>query len=235
VADRQLLRDSMRLVLARLMRPLRWRNPRATARMLLAFAKAERSSFYDMMEAANASADGKRKAQYLAHAVDEQRHAKMFTLRALELDPSRAGDASLYQVDFEHLFLRLGEAKFISFVHLGEKRGRAQMQLFRDELQALEGTARADTKTRALLDAVMRDETQHEAYSLELSRELGGSLIGARAWELRRGWVRAGAAVTGQLYTVLMSVLYLALFPLALITKNPLSLRQRGEGRGEGP
>jgi hypothetical protein len=32
-----------------------------------------------------------------------------------------------------------------------------------------------------------------------------------------------------------MSVLYLALFPLALITKNPLSLRQRGEGRGEGP
>jgi len=188
--------------------------------MLLDFAKAERSSFYDMMEAANASADVTRKAQYVAHAVDEARHAKMFTLRALELDPSRASDASLFHADFEHLFTTLGEARFISFVHLGEHRGRAQMQLFRDELQALEGTPRADTKTKALLDAVMRDEVQHESYSLALSHQLGGSLAGARFWELRRGWLRAGAAVTGLVYTALMSVLYLALFPLALIEKS---------------
>lgn len=187
--------------------------------MLLDFAKAERSSFYDMMEAANATSDLARKAQYVSHAVDEARHAKMFTLRALELDPSRAGDPALYTSDFEHLFTRLGEAKFISFVHLGERRGRSQMQLFRDELTALEGTAKADTKTRALLDAVMRDEVNHEAYSLALSKELGGSLVGARAWELKRGWLRAGALVTGLVYTALMSVLYVLLFPLALIEK----------------
>jgi hypothetical protein len=209
----------VRLLLARLMRPFRWRSARGTARMLLAFAKAERSSFFDMMEAANATADVKRKAQYVAHAVDEARHAKMFTLRALELDPTRAGDPALTTSDFEHLFTRLGEAKFISFVHLGERRGRSQMQLFRDELQALEGTARADTKTRALLDAVMRDELNHEAYSLELSRQLGGSLVGARAWELRRGWVRAGAALSGLVYTLLMSAVYLLLFPLAALEK----------------
>jgi rubrerythrin len=208
------------LLLARLVRPFRWRSPRTTARMLLDFAKAERSSFYDMMEAANASADVDRKAQYVAHAVDEARHAKMFTLRALELDPSRVSDASLFHADFEHLFTTLGEARFISFVHLGERRGRAQMQLFRDELQALEGTPRADTKTRALLDAVMRDEVQHESYSLALSQQLGGSLAGARFWELRRGWLRAGAAVAGLVYTALMSVLYLALFPLALVEKS---------------
>ena len=209
----------MRLILARLMRPLRWRNPRSTSRMLLAFARAERSSFYDMMEAANATADLPRKAQYVAHAVDEARHAKMFTLRALELDPSRATDPSLFQSDFEHLFTRLGEARFMAFVHLGERRGRAQMQLFRDELQALEGSPRADPKTRALLDAVMKDETQHERYSLALTHALGGSLVGARAWELRRGWLRAGAAATGFVFTVLTSVLYLLLFPLALIEK----------------
>lgn len=187
--------------------------------MLLEFAKAERSSFYDMMEAANASSDPARKAQYVSHAVDEARHAKMFTLRALELDPSRAGDPALYTSDFEHLFTQLGEAKFISFVHLGERRGRSQMQLFRDELTALEGTAKADTKTRALLDAVMRDEVNHETYSLALSKELGGSLLAARAWELKRGWLRAGALVTGLVYTALMSVLYVLLFPLALIEK----------------
>ncbi len=209
-----------RLLLARLLRPFRWRNPRSTSRMLLAFARAERSSFYDMMEAANASPDVQRKAQYVAHAVDEARHAKMFTLRALELDPSRATDPSLFHSDFEHLFTRLGEPRFISFVHLGERRGRAQMELFRDELQALEGTARADTKTKALLDTVMRDEVQHETYSLALSKALGGSLTGARAWELRRGWLRAGGALSGLVFTALMSVVYLALFPLALIEKS---------------
>ncbi len=217
------------LLLARLMRPLRWRSPGSTSRMLLAFARAERSSFYDMMEAANATVDLPRKAQYLAHAVDEARHAKMFTLRALELDPSRAADPALFHSDFEHLFSRLGEARFMAFVHLGERRGRAQMQLFRDELQQLEGSPRADPKTKALLDAVMKDETQHESYSLALSTTLGGSLAGARAWELRRGWLRAGAAVTGFLFTVSMSLLYLLLFPLALIEKNRKHL-PRGEG-----
>lgn len=207
------------LILARLMRPLRWRSAKSTSRMLLAFARAERSSFYDMMEAANATADLPRKAQYVAHAVDEARHAKMFTLRALELDPSRATDPTLFHSDFEHLFTQLGEARFMAFVHLGERRGRAQMQLFRDELQGLEGSPRADPKTKALLDAVMKDETQHERYSLALTQTLGGSLMGARAWELRRGWLRAGAAVSGLVFTVLMSALYLLLFPLALVEK----------------
>jgi hypothetical protein len=202
-----------------LTRPLRWRNPRSTARMLLAFARAERSSFYDMMEAANSTSDVTRKAQYLAHAVDEARHAKMFTLRALELDPSRATDPSLFQSDFEHLFTRLGEARFMAFVHVGERRGRAQMQLFRDELQALEGTQRADQKTKALLDAVMKDEVQHESYSLALTTALGGSIARAHAWELKRSWLRAGSADTGFVFTTLMSALYLLLFPLALIEK----------------
>ena len=209
----------VRLFFARLMRPLRWRSAKSTSRMLLAFARAERSSFYDMMEAANSTADLPRKAQYIAHAVDEARHAKMFTLRGLELDPSRAADPSLFHSDFEHLFTRLGEARFMAFVHLGERRGRAQMKLYRDELQALEGSPRADPKTRALLDAVMKDETRHESYSLALTRTLGGSLAGARAWELKRGWLRAGAAVTGLVFTVVTSLLYLLLFPLALLEK----------------
>lgn len=210
----------MRLLLARLTRPFRWRNPRSTARMLLDFAKAERSSWYDMMEAANVTTEPSRKAQYLAHAVDEARHAKMFTLRALELDPSRAADPTLYQSDFEHLFTRLGEAKFLAFVHLGEKRGRAQMKLFREELHALEGSPRADTKTKALLDAVMVDEARHESYSLALAQQLGGSFAAARAWEFKRGWLRAGGALTGLVYAALMSALYLLLFPLALLEKR---------------
>jgi len=190
--------------------------------MLMAFARAERSSFFDMMEAANTTSDLKRRAQYLRHAVDENRHAQMFSLRALELDPSLAFDDTLARADFEHLFTRLGEARFLAFVHLGEKRARAQMVMFRDELAGFEGTTRADPKTKALLDAVMADEAEHEAYTKELLSTLSqasNELTGARFWELRRGWLRLGAASSGFVFKVVMWAIYVALAPLALLER----------------
>lgn len=212
----------MRLFFASLLKPFRWRSPRATARMLMAFARAERSSFFDMMEAANQTSELARRAQYLRHAVDENRHAQMFSLRALELDPTLAFDDSLARADFEHLFSRLGEPRFLAFVHLGERRARAQMAMFRDELAAFEGTPRADPKTKALLDAVMADEAHHEAYTRALLSTLtdeGAALRGARFWELRRGWLRAGAASSGLLFTLTMWALYVLLAPLAVLER----------------
>lgn len=223
----------MRLVFARLLKPFRWRSPRATARMLMAFARAERSSFFDMMEAANTTSDLSRRARYLSHAVDENRHAQMFSLRAVELDPTLAFDDSLARADFEHLFTRLGEARFLAFVHLGEKRARAQMVMFRDELAAFEGTARADTKTKALLDAVMVDEAVHESYTREFLAALApeaSELRSARFWELRRGWLRWGAASSGVLFTLTMWTLYVLMAPLALMEqlKAPSASGWRG-------
>ena len=212
----------MRLLFARLLEPFRWRSPRATARMLMAFARAERSSFFDMMEAANTTSDLSRRAAYLRHAVDENRHAQMFSLRAVELDSTLAFDDSVARADFEHLFTRLGEVRFLAFVHLGEKRGRAQMAMFRDELAAFEGTARADTKTKALLDAVMVDEAVHESYTREFLSTLApeaSELRSARFWELRRGWLRWGAASSGVLFTVTMWTLYVLLAPLAVMER----------------
>lgn len=212
----------MRLVFARLLKPFRWRSPRATARMLMAFARAERSSFFDMMEAANTTSDLSRRAKYLSHAVDENRHAQMFSLRAVELDPTLAFDDSVARADFEHLFTRLGEARFLAFVHLGEKRARAQMVMFRDELAAFEGTTRADTKTKALLDAVMVDEAVHESYTHEFLSTLApeaSELRSARFWELRRGWLRWGAASSGVLFMLTMWTLYVLMAPLALMER----------------
>jgi rubrerythrin len=190
--------------------------------MLLAFARAERSSFFDMMEAANRTTDVSRRAAYVRHAVDENRHAQMFSLRALELDPSLAFDDSLARADFEHLFTRLGEERFLAFVHLGERRARAQMALFRDELAALEGSARADTKTKALLDAVMADEERHEVYTralLEGLEPVGGALRAARWWELRRTWLRMGAASSGGVFSVVMTLVFVLLAPLAALER----------------
>lgn len=209
----------MRLIFARLTRPLRWRSPRATARLLAAFARAERSSYFDMIAAANATTSTERRAHYLAHAIDEQRHAKLFRQRALELDPTLAFVPQTFHADFERLYERLGEAQLMAFVHLGEQRGRAQMMLYRAELGALTNSAREDVKTMRIFEAVLSDEERHEAYSLTLLQQLGGSLRKARAWELWRGWLRAGSHISSALFVITMSLLYILLLPLALLER----------------
>ena len=211
----------MRVQLARLTRPLRWSSPRAAARLFMAFARAERSSYYDMMAAAEQSPELTRRAQYLLHANDEQRHALMFTLHAQSLDAAVGGDPREQRADFERLFEKLGEHAFLAFVHCGELRGRRQLALYRDELAAL-----GDDKGRALLDAVLVDEARHEHYTRQLLLELlkneaavRSALRRARLWELTRSWLRAGRAVGAGLFTLGMRATYLLLFPLAWIER----------------
>lgn len=210
----------MRVLLARLTARLRWSSPRRAAKLLMAFARAERSSYYDLIAAARLCSEPARRALYLRHACDESRHALMFTLRAEQLAADVAADPHEQHADFEHLFERLGEERFLAFVHAGERRGRAQLAMYRDEL-----ARRGDDKSRALLDAVLGDEARHEQYTREQlaqlvgERAVGSTLLRAQAWELARGWLRAGSAVSSLLFAAGMRVLYLLLFPLALVVR----------------
>lgn len=211
----------MRLLLARLSAGLRWSTPRRSARLLLQLARAERASYYDLMAAARLCPDVTRQAAYLRHAIDENRHALMFGLRAEQLDPGSARAGREQRVDFEQLYARLGEPRFLAFVHLGERRGRRQLQLYRDELHA-----RGDERGRAMLDAVLVDEARHEASTAQALRGLLGSehevrraLWLARAWELARGMRRAGRGLGNALFLAGMWLLYLLLWPLALLLR----------------
>ena len=202
----------MWLLGARLTRWFRWRTPRATARLLLKLAHAERSSFYDLIEAANGSADLARRALYLRHATDEQRHATMFRLRALELDPSLA--SAPFHVDFEHLYTSLGEPRFLGVVHLGERRGRAQLTLYRDELSR----GARDLKTRAIFDAILKDEAQHESYTEALVT--AAARRWAWWWEARRAWRRLGARPARALFTVSMWVVFGVMAPFSYLSRQ---------------
>lgn len=185
----------------------------------MAFARAERSSYYDMIAAARLSTNADRRAAYLRHASDEARHALMFTLRAEQLDRSVASHPREQHADFEHLFERLGELRFAAFVHLGERRGRRQLSIFRDEL-----ALRGDDKSRALFDAILVDEARHESYTLEIVTQLAGNarkeIRRAVRWELWRSWLRAGRALSGAIFAWSMRVVYVLMFPLALIEKR---------------
>ncbi len=123
--------------------------------------------------------------------------------------------------DCESLFERLGELRFLAFVHRGEQRGRRQFESYSAHF------ARAgDDRMRALFDAILVDERRHEAYTGALLQEVAGgaratrrALRAAALWEAWRTWRRAGRTVAGVVYGTAMRALYLVLAPLALVLR----------------
>ncbi|MGE0550041.1 MAG: ferritin-like domain-containing protein [Kofleriaceae bacterium] len=210
----------MRRTLVRLVTPLVWRVPGHGARKLYGFARAEQGSRIDLLQAAQHTSSLARRAQYLRHALDETRHAAMFWRRSTELRGDEQRPVFGPPVaDVEHLFERLGEARFLAFVHRGERRGREQFELY-----ARHFGRRGDTRTQKLFEAILVDEHRHERYTRELLVEVAGSEQAARRelrwavmWEAWRGWRRAGRALAGALYMVAMTAIYLVAGPIAAV------------------
>jgi len=216
----------MSAVFARLINPIVWRIPGNGARKLFSFSLAEHGSMLDLCAAANQTTSPERQAAYLRHLLDERRHANMFAARSTEL---RAKDnletLGFPNADTEDLFERLGEIRFLAFVHRGEKRGRQQFEAYRDWFGGC-----GDNKARAFFDGIIRDEQRHESYTFQLLTDLTGGPSGARkelrraaAWEAWRRWRRLGRFIAEKVYFPLMLVVYglLAPFALALAVSRP--------------
>ncbi len=210
----------MTALLARIVNPIVWRIPGHGARKLFGFSLAEHGSMLDLTAASALTPSPERKALYLRHMLDETRHARMFAVRSSELRQSEGRQSfGIPSADFENLFERLGEVRFLAFVHLGEKRGRAQFETYRDWF-----ARSGDTKTRALFDAIVRDEKRHESYTRELLVELAGGerqardqLVKAALWEAWRTWRRLGRTAAGAFYFVAMTLLYACLAPFVAL------------------
>src|SRR5215831_6419583 len=166
----------MSALLAKVVNPVVWRIPGHGARKLYSFSLAEHGSMLDLKAAARLTASPERSAAYVRHLLDETRHARMFATRSAELRAAE-GKASFGfpSADIENLFERLGEVRFLAFVHRGECRGRQQFETYSDWF-----ARRGDVKTRAMFDAIVRDETRHETYTRELLVELAGGEGAAR-------------------------------------------------------
>ena len=212
----------LHVLLSRIVNPIVWRLPGRPARMLFSFAHAEAGSRLDLLTAARLTPSVERRALYLQHANDEARHAMLFELRSAELR-RRAGCAPLgvVRADSESLFERLGELRFLAFVHAAEGRGRRQFEGYRAHFART-----GDDRMRALFDAVLADERRHEAYTGELLLAQAGGAGGRRRalrraalWEAWRTWRRAGRAVAGAAYVAIMTLLFPLLAPLALLAR----------------
>jgi hypothetical protein len=240
---------------AALLAPLAWRVPGHAARMLHGFACAEEGSRIDLLAAANLTASPARRALYLRHALDEGRHAGMFARRAAELssgprwgsarqesssapNPARGGrELGPVRADSEQLFERLGEERFLAFVHLGEARAGAQFAAHIRMCRRI-----GDTRSVALLEAISADEARHARYTGDLLVELSGGEREARRavrraalWEAWRLWRRAGRWVAARVYGALMLVVFVAMAPLALLVRLVRPARAGWMGETPGP
>jgi len=205
--------------LARLTAPISFASKARIAKRLFVFAMAEQESMLELRAAAALCESPERRALYLRHALDEERHAAMFAAHSAELrrEMGRAPWGAP-RATCEDLFAKLGEPGFLAFVHAGERKGRTQFIYYERYFERL-----GHNKLRALFTALIGDERGHEDYTLRLLRETEGQgrpakrkLLRVRAWEALRMWRRAGQGVAGALYFVLMSVLYVSLLPLSL-------------------
>jgi Rubrerythrin len=212
--------DAARAALVRLISPLVWRLPGHAPRKLESFGRAEEGSRIDLLAAAHATPSLSRRARYLRHALDETRHAAMFARRASELRAERKlPPVGPPRADSEPLFERLGELGFLAFVHRGERRGRRQFEVY-----ARHFARHGDPRTRALFEAILVDEAQHEGYTRALLVELCGSeraarkqLAAAARWQAWRSWRRAGRALAQVAYAIGMTAVYCVFAPLVAL------------------
>ncbi|NJM32920.1 MAG: ferritin-like domain-containing protein [Limnobacter sp.] len=207
----------MKAFFSRLINPLVWRVPGHPARVLFGFSLAEHGSMLDLSAATRLTSSPQRAAAYMRHMLDEARHARMFAARSAELRLQEGQPSLGYPVaDTENLFQTLGELRFLAFVHVGEKRGRAQFETYRDWFEK-----QGDHKSGAMFAAIVRDELRHEQYTYDLLLELAGSEAQANKelravvlWETWRKWRRMGRFLAEKLYFAVMTFIYILWGPV---------------------
>jgi hypothetical protein len=211
---------SVHSFLARLFAPFVVRRRGRAAAMLMRFARTELGSSLVMRWAAAATASPVRRAAYLRHALDEERHARFFAARARKL----GAPACRLVADADDVFRLLGEQRFVAFVHRAEARGEREFEAYERGFRAA-----GDTKTAAVFQLVLRDERRHVEYSRGFFAELGvghTTLAWVAAWEAARAAQRLASAVFGALHFTVMLGLYAALLPFSLVAR--LRSRRRG-------
>lgn len=227
-------------LLARIHAGLIARRPSFAARALARFAKAEQGSMLTLRWAAAHVESVERRAIYLDQALEEQRHARLFSRRSAELGGAFGAEPSV-KTDAEDLFERLGEVRFLAFLHRGERRAVEEFAYYRDAFMRA-----GDATTAALFAEIVEEERHHQDYPLALIQALDpapGAASRARRfvalWESWRSFRRLGRSLAESAYYAGMWCLYPLLAPLALWVRwvrpepSGLVLVKKCGGRGK--
>ena len=217
-----------------------WRLPGWPARLVSSFRDTEHCSAVDVLSAAELTTRRDLRGNYLRHALDEARHARLFAGRAAALGarppsaPIEGGHHLLAHgvVDGRTLYERLGEQGFLAFVYVAEAEACEQFGLYIDD-------ALPDADTTATLKKALGDEHFHVEYSrqaLEQWRRAGeGPAIGAAVFKVwadrwKERWLRGSHTIGEAVSSLWLWLLYATFAPFRLVAAP-----ESGGWRARGP
>jgi len=234
--------------LDRLLRPLHrwvWSDARRRADKLLRFAETEADGGRDIARAAERTNDALLRRLYLRHAMDEQRHAKLFRTRGRDILAGLASESAAQ--GFQANWLSPGERglddlavdqekedTLLAFLHLSEKAAARRFAVYHEVLTV-------DPTTRDVFGDVLKDEAFHMNYTLSQLKRVSPGKHGVRLWWARlsrlwKGYLRIASALANVMGGVVLAVQYFVILPVfALFAKRAAKREPPGwvEARGE--
>jgi rubrerythrin len=218
--------------LDKLLRPVHrwvWSEPRRRAVKLMRFAETEADGGRDIARAAELTQDARLRRLYLRHAMDEQRHAKLFRARGRAIFASLPASA---ESGFQANWLAPGERglddlnvdtestdSLLAFLHLSEKAAARRFAVYHAVLDG-------DPATRDVFTDVLRDEAFHMNYTYSQLKRVSPKRHGLRLWAARltrlwKGYLRIASAIANVMGGVVLTIQYFLFLPLfALLAKR---------------
>ena len=234
--------------LDRLLRPLHrwvWSDAQRRAGKLLRFAETEADGGRDIARAAERTSDALLRRLYLRHAMDEQRHAKLFRTRGRDILATLASEGA--RDGFQANWLSPGERglddlsvdkekedTLLAFLHLSEKAAARRFAVYHDVLAV-------DPTTRDVFGDVLKDEAFHMNYTLSQLKRVSPRKHGVRLWWARltrlwKGYLRIASAIANVMGGIVLAVQYFVILPIfALFAKQSAKRELPGwvDARGE--
>ncbi len=219
--------------------PLLWlvssivfRIPGRAASKMAEFAHTEAGSALDMLAAAEETNVPSLRAKFFRHALDERRHARMFTHRASVLANGRqrvravledAGYLLSHGIrSKESLHTQMTDAEFFAFIWVAEMRGAQQFDVYASLMAS-------DSESAAMFAEIGNDERFHISYS---RKELDRMIADGRGKEVRRAirkvrrqrfaqaWLRVSRRIGDVMSGLWLTLAYFVVIgPFALIVR----------------
>ena len=220
--------------LDRLLRPLHrwvWSDARRRADKLLRFAETEADGGRDIARAAERTNDALLRRLYLRHAMDEQRHAKLFRTRGRDILAALSSASGAEGFQAQLALARRARASTISTstTRRTTRSSRSCTCPRRPRRAGSPSTTRSWRSiptTRDVFGDVLKDEAFHMNYTLAQLKRVSPKKHGLRLWWARltrlwKGYLRIASALASVMGGVVLAVQYFVVLPVfALFAKR---------------
>ena len=189
-----------------------WQDPGRCARKLFSFAETEADGGRDLIRAAELTQDTTLRRLFMVHAVDEERHARLFRARGSALWRALEDRSAPLQLNWvspgerglDDLRVHAeSDASLLAFLHLSEKSAAGHFAAYAEALKD-------DPQTGLVFKEVLKDESFHMNYTLVQLSRVAPKRYGYLLW---KAYLRIMSAIAGVMGTLVLTIQYFILLP----------------------